>query len=163
MVPFRGRVIFRQFNKSKRYKYGIKLFKLCSRGGYTQKMQIYAGKDVTRVGTVAEAVVLQLMEAYLDQGRDLCTDNWYTSMPLANSLLARSTNLIGTIRKNRKGIPLALKDRKLKRGEVFFLQNNKGILLLKWKDRRDIFMLSTKHDGSYHTSKNPRLWWTTTR
>ncbi|KAK5979627.1 PiggyBac transposable element-derived protein 4 [Trichostrongylus colubriformis] len=28
MVPYRGRVVFKQFNKSKRYKYGIKLFKL---------------------------------------------------------------------------------------------------------------------------------------
>lgn len=29
-VPFRGRVIFRQYNKSKRHKYGLKLFKLCT-------------------------------------------------------------------------------------------------------------------------------------
>lgn len=27
-VPFRGRIIFRQYNKSKRHKYGMKLFKL---------------------------------------------------------------------------------------------------------------------------------------
>ncbi|KAK5973733.1 PiggyBac transposable element-derived protein 4 [Trichostrongylus colubriformis] len=63
MVPFRGRVVFKQFNKSKRYKYGIKLFKLCSKGGYTRKVKVYAGKDVTRVGGVPDSVVLNLMEA----------------------------------------------------------------------------------------------------
>nr|CDJ93791.1 unnamed protein product [Haemonchus contortus] len=30
----------REFNKTKRHEYGIKLFKLCSKGGYTQKVRI---------------------------------------------------------------------------------------------------------------------------
>jgi hypothetical protein len=157
MVPFRGRIVFRQFNKSKRHKYGIKLFKLCSKAGYTQKVKVYAGRDVTRVGGVAEAVVLELMEGYLDQGRDLCTDNWYTSLPLANSLLDRRTNLVGTMRKNRKGIPPDVTTKKLKRGEMYSQQNNRGVLLLKWKDKRDILMLSTKHDGSSSTRNKPQV------
>ena len=157
MVPYRGRVVFRQFNKSKRHKYGIKLFKLCSKGGYTHKAKVYTGKEVERVGSIAEAVVLELMDGYLDQGRDLCTDNWYTSLPLANSLLARSTNLFGTIRKNRKFIPPAVKGKKLERGEQYFQQNNNGILLLKWKDKRDIFMLSTKHDGVLSRNGKPQV------
>lgn len=47
MVPFRGRIIFRQYNKQKRHKYGVKLFKLCSLPGYTHKINVYAGKNDT--------------------------------------------------------------------------------------------------------------------
>lgn len=33
MVPWRGRLIFRQFNAGKAAKYGKKLFKLCATNG----------------------------------------------------------------------------------------------------------------------------------
>ncbi|CAH2011971.1 unnamed protein product [Acanthoscelides obtectus] len=35
LVPFRGRLSFRQYIKNKRYKFGIKLYKLCCKDGYT--------------------------------------------------------------------------------------------------------------------------------
>lgn len=45
-VPFRGRIAFRQYNKSKRHKYGLKLFKLCTIPGYTCKFSLYSGKNI---------------------------------------------------------------------------------------------------------------------
>ncbi|PIO75030.1 hypothetical protein TELCIR_02943 [Teladorsagia circumcincta] len=63
-------------NRSLGTLYGVKLFVLCSGNGYTHELKVYAGKDVTRVTEVAESVVMELMEGYLDRGRDLCTDNW---------------------------------------------------------------------------------------
>ncbi|PIO56054.1 hypothetical protein TELCIR_22552 [Teladorsagia circumcincta] len=60
IVPSRGRVVFRQFNKSKKIEYGVKLFKRCSGNGYTQKLKVCAGKDVTRNTEVAEPVVMEL-------------------------------------------------------------------------------------------------------
>lgn len=42
------------------------------------------------------------MENLLDKGRTLCTDNYYTSVTLAQALLDRETHLIGTLRTNRK-------------------------------------------------------------
>lgn len=35
LIPFRGRIVFKQYIKQKRHKYGIKIFKLCSAPGYT--------------------------------------------------------------------------------------------------------------------------------
>ena len=99
LVPFKGRIHFKQYIPSKRHRYGIKLFKLCAEGGYTSKIKIYAGKDPHRNGPLADLVVLELMEEFLDQGRTLCTDNFYSSVSLAQKLLARKTNLIGTLRK----------------------------------------------------------------
>ena len=57
LVPFRGRIVFKQYVPSKRHKYGIKLFKLCSHGGYTSKLKVYAGKGKSRNGTVADSLL----------------------------------------------------------------------------------------------------------
>ncbi|KAJ8912402.1 hypothetical protein NQ315_013468 [Exocentrus adspersus] len=46
-----------------------------------------------------------------------------------------------------EGLPKEVVNKKLKKGEVFAMENNKGITILKWKDQRDIIMLSTKHDA----------------
>ena len=42
-------------------------------------------------------------------GRNISTDNLYTSIPLANDLLDRGVTLVGTVRANRKGIPAEVK------------------------------------------------------
>ena len=103
---FLKQTVFRQYIPNKRHRYGIKAFKLCSRGGYTHRMDIYAGKSLQpRTGSVAEDVVMKLMDGLLDRGRTLYTDNWYTSVVLAKKLLQRKTNLVGTVRKNRRGLP----------------------------------------------------------
>ncbi|KAG5883488.1 hypothetical protein JTB14_013132 [Gonioctena quinquepunctata] len=44
MIPWRGRLKFRQYIPTKSHKYGVKLFKLCSPSGYTWKCQIYTGR-----------------------------------------------------------------------------------------------------------------------
>lgn len=58
MVPFSGRLLFRQYNASKRHRYGIKIFKLCTRDFYTSKYKIYAGKEASENIAVATKVVL---------------------------------------------------------------------------------------------------------
>lgn len=45
MVPFRGRLIFKQFIPRKAHKYGVKLFKICEANGYTHNIKVYAGNS----------------------------------------------------------------------------------------------------------------------
>jgi len=45
MVKFKGRVIFRQYIPKKRKCFGIKIYKLCDKSGYTYDMRVYLGKD----------------------------------------------------------------------------------------------------------------------
>lgn len=40
LVRFRGRLVFRQYIRNKRHKFGIKLYKLCFEHGYTYKTSI---------------------------------------------------------------------------------------------------------------------------
>lgn len=102
MVPFRGRLKFKQYIKNKRHKFGIKLYKLCLQNGYTYNIKVYCGNDKGAIGNASFNVVFSLMENLLDCGRTLYTDNYYTSVHLARELAKRQTHIVGTVRFNRK-------------------------------------------------------------
>lgn len=51
-------------------------------------IKIYAGKDIEVVsGSKIKAVVLQLMNPYLNRGHHLYMDNYYNSVDLSHTLL----------------------------------------------------------------------------
>ncbi|XP_060806465.1 piggyBac transposable element-derived protein 4 [Amyelois transitella] len=131
MVAFRGRISFMQYIPGKRHKYGIKLFKLCDDDGYALDIIVYEGKTANRQDSVATDVVMKLCQPYLGVGRSVVTDNFYTSVDLAKKLLDNNTHLIGTLRKNRKGLPKKVIQEKLKKGEMIAMENSDGILVLK--------------------------------
>ncbi|XP_025425482.1 piggyBac transposable element-derived protein 4-like [Sipha flava] len=145
IVPFKGRLKFRQFISNKRHRYGIKIFKLCTRDFYTSQYKVYAGKEATPGQSVSSKVVMELMEPYLDSGRVLFADNWYNSVDMAEKLLCRNTHLVGTLRANRKRNPTGVTKKKISKGETVAKINNKGVTVLKWKDKREVLMISTKH------------------
>ena len=154
LVPWRGRLIFRQYMPGKRHKYGIKLFKLCIPEGYTLNILIYAGKGSCPKVESKEPIgisgnyVLALTQPYLNQGRKVYIDNWYTSIPLAQELLTYNTVCTGTIRANRKGLPQEIIKTKLKKGETIGLENRHGVQIVKWRSNRDVITLSTDRTHS---------------
>lgn len=149
MIPWRGRLSFRQYIPNKRHRYGIKMYKLCTSLGYTWNLSIYVGKDlVNRNLSASHNVVMKLIEGLLNDGRILYVDNFYTSIPLAHHLLQYKTHLVGTLRSNRKYLPLAVMRAKLKKGEIIAKESPDGITVLKWQDKRDVKMLSTCHKGN---------------
>jgi hypothetical protein len=48
---------------------------------------------------------MDLVDDYLDFGRTLYVDNWYTSISLVHQLIERKTYLVGTLRSNRNYNP----------------------------------------------------------
>lgn len=149
MVPWRGRLIFRQYNPQKAHRYGVKIYKLCSEDGYTYKVKIYAGKeDVTRNVGHAQKVVLHLVHDLLNQGRTLFMDNFYNSVTLAECLLTRQTYVCGTLRSDRRGNPKVVTKKKLKKGEVYGQENEKGVKVLKWVDKRPVLMITSRPEDS---------------
>lgn len=100
IVSFFGRLSFHQYIENKKHRkkaYGIKVFKLCMNDGYTLGFKIYAGQDSVPGMGLPTKIVIELSEDYLDMGRTIFTDNWYTSISLANELLSQVTNLVGTL------------------------------------------------------------------
>lgn len=88
---------------------------------------------------------MQLSDRLLNEGRTLVVDNFYTSLELANLLLDKRTHLLGTLRTNRRGNPIEVTQKKLKKGETYGLENDRGICIIKWHDKRDVLILTTKH------------------
>ena len=147
LVPWRGRLTFRQYIPNKTHRYGVKLFKLCSMVGYTWALKVYSGKSQTgeREIGLAKNVCIELMKDLIGQGRTLYVDNFYTSYELANYCLQKQTHLVGTLRANKKHIPKEVLQAKLKRGEMVAKEDQQGVVILKWRDTRDVRVLSTKH------------------
>ena len=123
-----------------------------AQNGYTWGWKLYTGKE-DRVETgLAHGVVLGLVDDARLQGKGyvVVTDNFYSSPALFRDLVARGFGACGTARKDRKGIPLLVRNATLHRGEVASSVDD-SILSLKWKDKRDVMMLSTYHTTSMVT------------
>ncbi|CAH2019884.1 unnamed protein product [Acanthoscelides obtectus] len=154
LLGWKGRLTWKQYIPSKRKRFGIKLFILAeSSTGYTYNFLIYTGADTNYGDSFASEplsarVVLELSNNILDKGYCLFLDNYYTSVDLAEKLSMRRTDCVGTMRLNRKGIPKKLKEKKLEHGEAYALFRKK-IMLLKYKDKKEIVMISTLHDNQF--------------
>ena len=106
MIPFHGRLGFRQDILGKAHKYKIKLFKLTDTFGYTYNVQVYEGKSQAAAKNKwakLTLVCMKLTEDYFHEERMLTVDNFYTSVELENKCLEKKTHLQGTLRKGRKG------------------------------------------------------------
>ena len=84
------------------------------------------------------------------KGYAVFTNNFYSSPALFRDLLTRGFGACGTAHKDRCGISPSPHTTTLQRGDVVSSKDD-GILSLKWKDKRDVLMLSTYHDQSMVT------------
>lgn len=72
-------------------------------------------------------------------------DRWFSSPIIYDDLWGCQTKAVGTVMPNRKGMPKSEFAKKLKKGEKLSLQRE-HLLAIKWRDVRDVYMLSTAHD-----------------
>ena len=151
MIPFKGRLSFKQYIKNKPVKWGIKSFVLSdATNGYIYRLQVYTGKNMEtsqpEIG-LCSRVVLDLLAGLEDLGVDVYTDNYYTSPELYQELYKRGFNACGTVRTNRRDFPKELVHKK-KNGKQrgYYDYRSKGPLLSTvWFDRRFIYFVSTLH------------------
>lgn len=144
MIPWRGRLIFRQYIKNKSHKYGVKLYKLCTPEGYTFKTIVYTGKEgKSREVNHGQNVVMKLIEGLENEGRVLVADNFYSSIDLVEELIKMKTFYCGTLRSNRKGLPKQFMSKKFKKGEVKGKMLPTGVKVIKWYDKRQVSMITS--------------------
>lgn len=91
----------------------------------------------------AQKVVLNLMENKFNVGHHLYMDNYYNSFNLAKTLLDRGTHCTGTLRLDRKNVPIDVKASKLVKGNTIS-RYAEGIMIGKWRDKRDVCYISTE-------------------
>ncbi len=155
LMKCKGRLAFSQYIPTKRSRFGVKFFVLCDvLTGYVQDMVIYTGSttDICHYEGlgISGSVVMTLLAPYLGKGRVLYVDNWYSSPSLFQHLLYHGTGACGTVRANRKGMPVFTG--KMVKGQVECRQNRTQ-LVVKWHDKRDVLMLTTVHSMMSATGK----------
>ena len=158
LLLWKGRLGWVQYIPSKRSRFGVKIYKLCeSSTGYVWNFIVYTGKD-TNYGDrhpreqTSSRVVLEIADNLLDKGYCLYLDNWYTSPKLVDTLCTRKTDVVGTMRTNRKEFPEFVKKATLNKGQkVAAFRKNQ--MIMKWKDKRDVVLVSTFHVDSMENVK----------
>lgn len=150
LVLWKGRLSFKQFIKTKQHRFWIKIFVICDvETDFILNILIYTGSTTEYKKTdpslgISRAVVNTLMKPYLQKGHKLFIDNLYTSPSLAKFLHKKNTNVTGTVRKNRIGMPKLTS--KLEVGQTES-QYTTTMLATRWKDRRDVYMLTTQYEN----------------
>nr|XP_039264882.1 piggyBac transposable element-derived protein 4-like [Styela clava] len=154
LIPFKGRISFRQCIKTKRARFGIKVWVLAeSATGYVSRLQFYTGKDPTSKPEIglSSRVVRYLIEPYQGLYHHLYVDNFYTNPELFEYLLSKGVYACGTYRSNRTNFPTKLTISKI--GSVPRGTNDwrvSGQLLAQsWVDNKVVYFLSTIHKPEY--------------
>lgn len=178
-VGFKGKILFKVYNKDKPIRWGIKVFVASeSSTGYICALEPYFGKQTTDTMDrqdlgVTSRIVLHLVQKLKDEygsieGMHIFTDRFYTNVDLAEALYDMKVHITGTIMRNRKRLPLqlrpirknqrtgrvnrqAVKPLKLKRGQIKTYRKNDKYTLLVWRDTNEVTMLSSYHDNSVET------------
>ncbi|XP_046404053.1 piggyBac transposable element-derived protein 4-like [Ischnura elegans] len=146
MVLWTGRLIFRQYVQGKKHKFGIKMYMLTEASGLVLRIHVYTGsadKDVEGRGHAGK-VVNSLLNDFKGKGHSVFMDNFYNSVNLSRELLGEKVHTTGTLRGNRQNNLSEIVKRKLKKGEVIHRWSEDGVCVLKWHDRREVLLLSTK-------------------
>lgn len=109
LVAFRGRCSFIQYMAQKPAKYGLKIYAMCdARLFYTYNLEVYCGKQPAgpyELSNKPYDVVMRLVKCIEKSNRNVTMDNYFTSYPLAESLLRVGLTCLGTMQKNKKEIP----------------------------------------------------------
>lgn len=101
-------------------------------------------------------VVKKLLQGRLRLGHSVYMDNCYNSVELAQYLLKNKTYYTCILRANRKNNPQKLIEKKLSKREVIQRDTQDGICIMKWRDRRDVLVISTEYDGTLVGEINKR-------
>lgn len=160
LVGFRGHCPFRVYMSSKPDKYGIKVWWLCdSATGYAFNGQVYLGRvgNLPEVG-LAGRVVHDLCRPLYNTGRNITMDNFFSSVPLAETLLNENLTVLGTLRANKAQIPPQFQkdNRRELHSSLFGFTRNTSLCSYVPKKGKAVIMLSTSHHDSQLSDRDDR-------
>lgn len=142
MLSFRGRCAFRCYMKNKPDKYGLLLVTLNdARTSYLINALPRLGKgSVTAQNqeTVPQVLLRQVTQPIHGSNRSVTCDNLYTAIPLFEQMKEEPYNLFmtGTIRKNKREIPLEMKVAEKEPPSTKFCFSDSGITLLSFTPKK---------------------------
>jgi hypothetical protein len=142
MCAFKGRSPIKQYIPSKPHKWGYKIDCLASENDLLH-FEVYEGKDddPSESGSTFDTII-RMVQRYQHRQLILFTDNWFTSPTLMLALSDMGIRLCGSVRTNRKGMPVLNKKmvNRMNHGAWLYLQKN-DMCLAVWKDQKVIWVL----------------------
>ena len=149
MVLFKGRSAIKQYMPMKPVKRGYKLWiRADSETGYVYNFEVYSGKDDS--GQVSaglgERVVRNLCQPLCDTHCHVAFDNFFTSVGLMEELYASGIYSTGTVRSNRRQLPLLARQKtQLAKGQYKWRSKDNTAYVV-WQDTKPVHVLSTAFD-----------------
>ena len=147
-----------QYMPNKPQKWGFKVWCFADAASkFVWNFSIYCGKSNNKgvvppmargEPTLAHNVVLKLAEGLENKGHVIVMDNFFSSVGLFMDLKARGIYATCTMRSNRIGLPLELKNsrrfRRAPQGTLdWCMHESWGICCVLWKDKEPILSIST--------------------
>lgn len=153
MVKGKGRNPLKQYLPNKPIKRGSKLWCIgCSCCAYLWDFNIYTGKSKksSDLGLASRVVIDLCHPSLYNRGHVVYIDNFFSSLSLCKQLETFGIYTAGTLRINRKGYPLCLKEKNLlksmKRGD-YHTASADGITITIWKDTKDVSFITNCHSS----------------
>ena len=107
MIPFKGRLSFKQYLPAKPTKFGIKVWERADgNNGFVSEFQVYKGRKINVDGTrtsetrLGARVVTDLRRSLVGGHYHIYMDNYFTGIPLFKELLNDGLYACGTIKSN---------------------------------------------------------------
>lgn len=153
LLPSKSKCPFIQFIASKPDKFGIKFWFIVDVDSkYLVNGFPYLGKESDKEAGVlqGEFAVKKLIQPYENFGHCVCTDNFFTSLTLAIELLKKKTNLIGTIKRNKRELPSVVNSKQPIYDSLVY-EHDTGVLLNIYQGKQDknVSLISSFHDSVY--------------
>lgn len=153
LLASKARCPYTQYMPQKPDKFGLKFWLLADKKTkFVLNAFPYLGADDHRPPNtdLASYVVMRLMAPYYKVGHNVTCDNFFTSVHLAENLKKEKTSIVGTIRKNRRDLPVnsAQIEKAMVRYESKFLVCNErdmSLTIYKCKPNKAVFILSSVH------------------
>ncbi|KAJ8932206.1 hypothetical protein NQ314_014840 [Rhamnusium bicolor] len=118
---------------------------------YTKNLEVYVAQQPAgpyNMKNVAQSIIERLIAPISGKSRNLTCDNWFTTLPLINSLFNNhKLTYVGTVRKNRRGLPLEFKNTKVRSvtSSMFGFQKNMTLVSYVPKANKNVLLASSLH------------------
>jgi len=149
LLSTKSRCPFQQYMANKPDKFGIKLWMLVdNETKYFVNGFPYLGRDPERRTTnLGTHVVMKLMSPFFNNGHNVTTDNFFTSLELARQLKSKGTSIVGTLRGNRREMPPINSLRLAYHETKCFMESscNASLTVYQAKRKKHVAILSTLH------------------
>ena len=95
---------------------------------------------------------MTLLQSYFKKGYNVTTDNYFTSLKLAEEFKQRKTTILDTIRKQLREVPntdLVTKDKSLHTSEIYSSPSGCSLTIYKAKKKKVVCSLNSMHKRKY--------------